>query len=491
VILRLAVALLAGIVYVNGLRNPFVYDDFHTVQTNDSIVPPITLRSIVLHDVKRPIVNASYAFDRTVWGPTPFGFHLTNLTLHVVNVLLLFALARALLIATGRSERREVDWGAFAAAALFAVHPMMTEAVGYISGRSELLCATFLLGALLCGWRWMRGGGVAWLAWLLICWVAALLSKETAAMLPFALVACDWLTADDRAALQRRLKTFHIPLVVFSTAAALLRLLVLTRMEYPGKAAFHPELIPLALDVIVRYLRLMVLPAGQTIFHSVTMVTAFSGRSLVAYAVLAGLVALAVACRRHLPVAAFGTLTFLLLLLPAAVLTILDRGEPMAEHRVYVASVGWFLAFGVGVGWLQRRAAAATAVGRPVVGIALALIVVSFGAATIVRNAIWSQPVALWKESVDLAPHHPRPRMLLGEALEDVGRRHEALPEYQAAVRFGPSDPVAHLKLGLCLAALSRFDEARGELLETLRLDPGNVPAQRSLTLLAQTKPVT
>ena len=149
-ILRLAVALLAGIVYVNGLRNPFVYDDFHTVQTNASIVPPITVRGIVLHDVKRPIVNASYALDRSFWGPSPFGFHLTNVALHVLNTLLLFQLAIAL-FAGASTERREAHWGAFGAAALFAVHPMMTEAVGYISGRSELICATFLLAALLCG----------------------------------------------------------------------------------------------------------------------------------------------------------------------------------------------------------------------------------------------------------------------------------------------------------------------------------------------------
>ena len=489
-ILRLAVALLAGIVYVNGLRNPFVYDDYHTVMTNQSIVPPITLRGIVLHDVKRPIVNASYALDRAIWGRGTFGFHVTNVVLHVINVLLLFELARALLV-IGGADRRERNWAAFAAAALFAVHPMMTEAVGYISGRSELMCATFLLAALLCGLRWIRGGGGVWMVATLILWLFALLSKETAAMFPIVLVASDWFTAGNAEAFRRRLRTAYLPLLAFSVAAAVLRLVVLTRIEYPGKAALHPELIPLALDVIVRYLRLMALPTGQTIFHSVTMVTAFSGRALLAYGVLAALVGLALASRRYLPAIGVGLMTFLLLLAPAAVLTILDSGEPMAEHRVYVASIGLFLAAGTAVAWVQRRAAGANALGRQAIGAALALVVVSFGAETLLRNAIWSDPVALWKESVDLAPHHPRPRMLLGEALEDSGRRHEALPEYQTAVRLEPSDPTTHLKLGLCLAALSRFDEARAELRETLRLDPGNQPAQRALSLVAQTKPAT
>jgi len=490
VILRLAVALLAGIVYVNGLRNPFVYDDFHTVQTNASIVPPLTVRGIVLHDVKRPIVNASYALDRSFWGPSPFGFHLTNVALHVINALLLFQLAIAL-FAGASTERREAHWGAFGAAALFAVHPMMTEAVGYISGRSELICATFLLAALLCGVRWMRSGRKRWIAAMLACWFPALLSKETAAMLPFVLLTCDAFTSRDRPALQRRLATLHIPLLVFCVVGGILRVLLLTRIEFPGKAALHPELLPLALDVIVRYIKLMALPFGQTIFHSVTMLSPFAGRSLVAYFVLTGMLMLAWAVRRQHLVASVGIITFLLLLLPAAVLTILGSGEPMAEHRVYVASIGWFLAIGAAIVWLRRRAATATALGRPLIGVALAMVVLSFGAETVVRNAVWSDPVGLWKESADLAPHHPRPRLLLGEALEERGRRHEALAEYQTAVRLGPSDPVAHLKLGLCLAALSRFDEARNELRETLRLDPGNVPAQRSLSRLEHTKPVT
>jgi Flp pilus assembly protein TadD len=68
------------------------------------------------------------------------------------------------------------------------------------------------------------------------------------------------------------------------------------------------------------------------------------------------------------------------------------------------------------------------------------MVVLSFGAETVVRNAVWSDPVGLWKESADLAPHHPRPRLLLGEALEEGGRRHEALAEYQTAVRLGPSE---------------------------------------------------
>ena len=137
-----AAALLGGLVYLNALHNPFVYDDYHTVVANASITDLTNVRAIVLGALTRPIVNFSYAVDRAIWGPRPFGFHVTNVLLHMLNVVLLFQLARQL----GKDTL-----AAFAAAALFAVHPMMTEAVGYISGRSEVLCATFFLLALMAG----------------------------------------------------------------------------------------------------------------------------------------------------------------------------------------------------------------------------------------------------------------------------------------------------------------------------------------------------
>src|SRR5207247_10562788 len=81
-------ALLAGLVYLNALHNPFVYDDYHTVVENRSIDRLADVRAIVLHDVTRPVVNLSYAIDRALWGATPVGFHVTNLLLHMLNVIL-------------------------------------------------------------------------------------------------------------------------------------------------------------------------------------------------------------------------------------------------------------------------------------------------------------------------------------------------------------------------------------------------------------------
>jgi protein O-mannosyl-transferase len=490
VALRLAAALFAGLVYVNALHNPFIYDDFTTVVTNASIVPPLSLRGVVLHDVKRPVVNISYAIDRTLWGARPAGFHATNVVMHMVNVLLLFAVAAALSAPSAARAERSRRLAPFMAAMLLAVHPMMTEAVGYVSGRSELLCTAFVLASLLCGLRWIGDERPRWAMLTVLFWVGGMLSKETAAVLPVLLLAADWLSAADRRALRHRVLAFHAPLIAIAALAGIARLVVLIQVERSAPTLIQLPVALIALDVVVQYFRLLLLPTHQTLFHAVTRVAGVvDPRAIVAILTVGVLITAGWKLRRRDRMAAFGLIAFLLLLAPGSVLTALNVGEPMAEHRVYAASCGLFLAIGSGVAWLVDRAAAR--VRRPMlwVGPVLTAILLSFAAETMLRNAIWSDPVAVWRESVALSPSHPRPRMLLGEALEDGGRRSEALEQYQAAVRLQPGDATAQLKLGLCLAALGRFDEARRALEESTRLDPGNEPARRALQLLGQIRP--
>jgi len=469
--------LLAALVYLNALHNPFVYDDYRTIVANRSIAPPIDVRRVLLHDATRPFVNASYAVDRALWGARPFGFHLTNACLHVLNVALLFALAWKV------SDTRQAS-AAFASASLFAVHPMMTEAVGYGSGRAEVLSATFFLAALLAGRRWLAGGGVRWGTATIALWVVAIGSKETAAAFPFVLLLLDWLTiAGSARARKRRAVRIHLPLIAAAIAIAVVRISVL-RSEYPRQVAPHFSYALLALDVVRRYLALLVNPARQTIFHAIEPVNGIAdARVLLALAVIAGMVIVAWLVRRTCPAAALGLLWFVLVLGPSTTLIVLDQGEPMAEHRVYLASCGLFLAAGGGIAIIASRIEGRGPL-TAAAAVAFALVLGAFAAETVLRNVIWRDPVTLWRESADLAPNHYWPRLALGEALLDSGRRDEAVEQFTTAIRLRPTEPRGYVKLGESLAEAGRFDEARRLLKRALELDPANESARRSLTTL-------
>ena len=483
-----AAALLGGLVYLNALHNPFVYDDHQMVVDNPSIRHLLDIRRIVLYRATRPIVNFSYALDRAAWGPGPFGFHVTNVLLHMVNVILFFVLATRL--AEDRARRTptpaaNVHVVALAAAVLFAIHPMMTEAVGYISGRSEVLCGTFFLAALLYARGWMNGGPKMW--WLLsaVSWVAAIASKEIGTILPLVLIAYDWfLLGGTEAERRRRMLKLHLPFIGLALVAGLVRIGVVALVEHPGGAIVHWKYALVELEVVWRYVLLFATPGSQSIFHEVAAIQrVFAPRAI--FAMLA--VGLMIVCiwrvRKSIGLVSFGLSWFLLLLVPSAVLVMLDLGEPMVEHRVYLASCGLFLAGGAAVGRLSallvrpgvRRLARALAV----------LGVLSLCGATLVRNAVWAHPVTLWMEAVEQAPDHWRARLMLGEALQDEGRCMEAIGQYRYAIALRPQEQFGYMKMALCLAQIGRLDEAAAAFETLQRLDPQSAVASVGLGAVA------
>lgn len=132
----------------------------------------------------RPLLDVSFAIDYAIWGTRAWGWHLTNLVVHLANALLLAALVRALLAPT---EARR-SWAPEAAGALFALHPLGPESVAWISGRSDLFALLGGLGAVLLYLRASRWRSIAG-ATSLLAFVLGLASKEAAITVPAWIVA--------------------------------------------------------------------------------------------------------------------------------------------------------------------------------------------------------------------------------------------------------------------------------------------------------------
>ena len=522
--------LLAVIVYLNALHNPFVYDDRRLILGNASIEHLADLRAIVLHEVTRPIVNLSYAIDYVFWGRNPFGYHLTNLVLHVVNVVLVYMLGWRVTEDRLKRGPDTIDQPtpgvvAFSTATLFAVHPMMTEAVGYVAARAEVLCATFFLLAFLFMRRWMIGGRRIWLLASIVSWMLAIGSKEIAVMFPFVVLAYDRLvcpsTSEDR---RWRVMHLHLPFYVVGVIAVVVRLVVFSRAENANGVAVIWPYILAEVDVMRRYLLLLFMfdPQGQAVFHSVPLVgRLFTVSGLVAIGTLALLVWGMFAARRvRRPSAALGLLWFLLLLVPSSALVVFNRGEPMAEHRVYLASVGLFLAIAVAISWLSVRFSRTRPILQWAFRLTIAAGVVSLAGHTVIRNAVWSSRVSLWGDAAYKAPDHWYPALLLGESLHDAGQHAEAAAEFEKSIELRPSEAGTYGKAGICLVEVGKLDdaetmfnsmrrlqptapeatnglgtvalqrgqldEAQREFLETLHNNPLNVPARVGLATVAE-----
>ena len=491
-------AALAALVYVNALDNPFVYDDHDTVIANPSLVDPSNIRFVLTHSPFRPVVNASYAVDRALWGFRPLGFHLTNVLLHATVVAFLYALLRCALLDVRRRRghprpnegrlSRSDTWAAFAGAALFGVHPLMTEAVGYVSGRSELLCGVFFLAAVLCGRAAMLQSASAQgaqvrpvlpVVGLLVFGALALLSKEVAVVLPIVLLTYDWLLLPSTAqARRRRFDCAFAPAIGVLGAGALFRL-----SHAAGPISSETPLYNFLTQSIViwRYLRLLILPAGQSIMHGVHTVT--SAGDPLAWTAVAGLIALGLSAyrlRRREPLIAFAVVWFLAVIAPSS--SIVALREAMAEHRVYLASAGLFMAITAAI---AARGAENPARTGGALRFAASALIVALGALTFARNEKWGSSVALWKDATVHAAGMWEPHYALGDALRESGDCAAAVPEYEAVARMRPRHRDAQTNLGICLAQLNRIEEAEAAFHRALEIDPAFARGYTNLGALA------
>jgi tetratricopeptide (TPR) repeat protein len=480
--LLLGPPLLAAAVYLGAIHNPFVYDDVRVVVENPSLRDLSNFRFVLLFQPFRPVVNLSYALDYWFWQLEPVGYHLTNTLLHSLNTLLFFLLC-VRLPNTGRGV-------AALAAALFAVHPLASESVGYVSARAGLLSASFFLASFLCLQGFLRDGSQAPRARLavgLACFGFALACKEDAAVLPAALLLYDFvfLPPGDPGR-RRRMRVFYLPLFVLVLAGAALRIYRFLGDEAadPG-LAFAPNLLTQS-GVIWLYLRLYFFPSGQSLVHEVAEVRSLAEplalRGLVAGAALLALMGLALRLRRFEPRLAFGIVWFLLLLLPSSVIPI---SELASEHRTYLANAG----LAVSVAAILGRAHAALRIpprrARAVAWIGAAALLAPLAFATTARNRVWGDPVGLWADAARKAPGVFVPHFKLAEALRVRGDCHAAIPSYRQAIALVPSYLDASNDLGICLYETGEIAEARRVFEAVLARDPGYAPARKNLDVLA------
>jgi hypothetical protein len=215
--LFVAVGLVAFLVYQGSVHNEFVWDDpivlgqqlqaFHSV--SDVFFPPPRIPQFGgLY--YRPMILVSYMMDRALLGDTPFAFHLPVIIMHMLNTGLVFLLGRRLFgvrPGSGGASALGGDIGsgailaALGAALLFATHPIHTESVCWMAGRSDNLAALFILPSFLSYLRWKQDRGRwGWLALSAALFLGGCLSKETAAGFLLIVVAADLLGIGEPAA---------------------------------------------------------------------------------------------------------------------------------------------------------------------------------------------------------------------------------------------------------------------------------------------------
>lgn len=491
VLLACLAALLGGVSYVNALDNPFVYDDVREIVENPSIGDLTDVPAIWRHYPTRPLTNLSYAVDFAIGGLRPLAFHATSVALHVVNVVLLFVLAWLLAGDSVPSHPRRAGIAAltaFMAASLFAVHPLMTQAVAYVSGRAEVLVTAFCLASVLCFRAAAVGGPRGYLAAGLAFFVLAVGTKETAVMLPALLIAYERCFVRSAGGKWSILTRMSVPLVVAAMVIAAFRVWRYLGVEHPDAAGFNWMYLLLEIHVFERYLSLLFFPIGQSLVPAITVLQSpLDIRLLMSVGVIGLMITAGVATRRRQPMILFGITWFFLMLLPsAALIVIADRGEPMAEHRAYLPSCGFFLACAAFAALALHTEAALFRKRLVAVIVGLGVVLPALMALTVARNRVWSDPVRLLEDAVRKAPDVWLAQYGLGDAYRAQGDCESATAAYRRAIALRPQNADGYLALAQCLLDGASLGAGREALRGAIAHAPDDARAYLALAALEE-----
>lgn len=431
--LALASALVAALeAYAPALRGPFVFDDL-TLPFASGAAADATLGWWV--NGVRPLLMLSYWFDHQSSAGSTLSFHLGNVLLHVLNAALVFMILRRLLAIT-EARAQAALLTALGGAAVFLLHPIQAESVAYIAGRSEVLSASFVLAAL-CIYIPRALDGLSWRAAIAIAllFAAAAATKEQAvATLPACLVLTDLIVCQMGPLVAlRRNRRLYLALLGPGVLAAVYVWRILASAPSVGAAladVVRPDqYFYTQCRAIWVYIRLLVLPYGQTADHDFAISeTIASGGAWLGLLALVVLVERCVRWRRRYPLFSYGVLLFLALLAPTS--SFLPLADPLVEHRLYLPMLGLLIAAAGWVAGLRVRPAA--------LAFRLAGIVLVCGLLTANRAAVWSDPVVFWQDVVAKSPRKARPYPHLlysymlanrcGEAVEHLERVSRDLP---------------------------------------------------------------
>ncbi len=423
-LLLLAAALVA---FGASLGSSFHFDDY-AIFSDPALTSGSGWLDVWTLRQTRPLTYLTFWLNYQVGERDPLGYHLLNLALHAGAVLLAYECLKRIL-----PER-----AALIAAALFAAHPIQAESVDYIWGRSIVL-ATLLVLASMC--EWIEGR-----PWVAVLWFAgALLAKEEVAAFPLVLLLISW--KDLRA------KAAPIAAMLLFSVAAGARVIYATAVTPGAPAGLQAGITPwhyfLAQGlVILRYLRLLVVPYGFTVDPDIRVPALWLG--LAAWIAILGALVLALRRRTSWSIC---LLAGFLLLIPSS--TLFPAADLSADRRMYLPLLAFAAAAGIALQRFKPHAIAA--------GVVVLLTIVS-----VTRTQVWMTEESLWHEAVERAPEKIRPRIQLARALPAAS----ALEVLARARNLAPYDPAVATEIGKTLLAEGQPDAALQEFGRALALDP-------------------
>jgi len=521
----LIIVILGVLVYSNTFKVPFVFDDESSIVENSVIKdfryfvnPSLAGKADMINFYKgRFIGYLTFALNYKVDALNVTGYHVFNLLIHLLNALLVYWLV-VLTFRTpyfsdylqrdifGSSDK--IRWIALFTALLFVAHPVQTQVVTYIVQRLTSLATLFYLLAILMYIKARNSGSrqaqYSFYAVAIISTILAMRTKEIAFTLPVMIILYEFMFFKGET--KRRL----LYLIPFLLTMPIIPLTWMGLKSFPADFSGVDELTRIAgvesvsrwdylitqFRVIVTYIRLLFFPINQNLDYDYPIYRSFfNPEVLLSFLFLIALFGMGIYLlyksyraeqgkRFWLRLVSLGIFWFFVTLSVES--SIIPISDLIFEHRLYLPSVGFFVALLSGIILIKENWASRVRIVEEALIPVMISVVIALSLAAYARNTVWQDEVALWEDVLKKSPYKARPNYILGVFYMKQGRLDDAIKAYQTAIKLKPDYVEAYNNMGWAYINRGRLDDAIKAYQTAIKLKPDYADAYFNLGVLYQ-----
>lgn len=464
--------------FVNWDDNIYVYENRH-IQTIDFEFFK-WIFTVGANPTWHPLTLFSIGVDYAIWGLNPAGYHLTNITIHSVNTLLVFLLVIKLIEQKTNLTKKAVIAGGVTAL-LFGIHPLHVESVAWTAERKDVLYSLFFLLSVIVYLRYLSSNLKRYYLLSLIFFILSLLSKPMAVSLPIVLLLIDFYPLNrlkGEEGLYKKILIEKLPFLVLSFLTALMAIWA----QQSGEALSSLEELPfvdrsfISIRAYIFYLVKMVLPLDLAPFYPYTKPAYFTYEYIGSLILLSAITLFVLFKKNRLYSVIW--LYYIVTLFP--VIGIIKVGAFAAADRyTYLPSIGPFLLAGLGTAQVFDLCSKRWP--RIAIIVALSFSLSIFIGLTVRQIGIWQDSMTLWSHEIQLyakTSNSGSQRSLIfaynnrGIAYYNLGKYEKAINDYSMVIESNPQYAKAYNNRGRAYYSLGNYEEAIKDYSMAIEFDP-------------------
>jgi Flp pilus assembly protein TadD len=456
-------------------------DDNQYVSENPIVQHGLTLKGIgwafthVVVGNWHPLTMISLMADDQFQGLNPGGYHLTNVVLHTVAVILLFLVL---------NEMTGVPWRSAFVAAVFAIHPLRVESVAWISERKDVLSGVFFMLTLWAYVRYVKQFKVQNSKFkisyglVLLFFALGLMSKPMLVTVPFVLLLLDYWPLNRFSnsvgprkgfSIPKRILIEKLPLLALSLGACVATVLAQKNVVVTDAIPAFPSRVDNALVSYVFYIRQLFYPAGLAFFYPYPVAGLALWKMAFSLMVLVIVSAGVLVNTSKRPYLLVGWLWYLGMLVP--VIGLVQAGlQAHADRYTYLPEIGLCLA----LTWLGGELCARRHYSPRLLGTVAVLVIAGLSAGTRAQVSYWRDSESLWNHTLACTADNMAAHDNLGESLLQKGRMDEAIIQFRKGLEIQPDNLLAHTDLAAALYQKGQVSEAIDHFRKVIALRPAD-----------------